>query len=230
MSQHRTVADANDDEHPPPRVVVFDIGEVIIDETRVWQVWAQLTGHSLLTFAAVLGAAVSQGQDHHSVFRHLAPNLSWEEFSDEAERRYGGFEESDLYPDVRGCLLELRKAGFELAVAGNQPAQRAEELARLGLGVTKIITSDQLGSEKPDPSFYAAVKQWLQIDDPAEILYVGDRVDNDVLGALGAGMQSCWVRRGPWGQLQELPDDLDPAIVIEGLGELPTLLSTWRDG
>ena len=230
MSDGGTQQGGVEHEDPAPRIVVFDVGEVLIDETRVWQVWAELTGHSLLTFAAVLGAAVSQGQDHRTVFRHLAPNLEWETFADEAERRYGGFREADLYPDVRSCLAELTTAGFAVAIAGNQPAQRSAELAGLDLGVEMITTSTELGSEKPDATFFDAVLRWLDVEEPGDVLYVGDRVDNDVLGSLGAGMQACWVRRGPWGHLQELPDELDPAIVVEGLGELPTLLSSWRDG
>jgi hypothetical protein len=55
---------------------------------------------SPLTFAAVLGAAIAQGEDHLDVFPHVAPNVDWEDFLDEHERRYGGFREEDLYPDA----------------------------------------------------------------------------------------------------------------------------------
>jgi len=70
----------------------------------------------------------------------------------------------------------------------------------------------------------------LGIADAATVLYVGDRVDNDVLPAMDAGMATCWITRGPWGQLQELPEDVEPDLVLEGLGELPELLAAWRDG
>jgi hypothetical protein len=45
-----------------PDVVVLDIGEVVIDETRVWSVWAELLGVSPATLMAVLGAAVVAGR------------------------------------------------------------------------------------------------------------------------------------------------------------------------
>ena len=54
-------------------------------------------------------------------------------------------------------------------------------------------------------------------------------VDNDVLPASTYGMRTCWLRRGPWGQLQDLPDDVEADLVLEGLGELPLLLQEWRD-
>jgi hypothetical protein len=44
----------------------------------------------------------------------------------------------------------------------------------------------------------------------------------------GAGLRTCWLRRGPWGHLQELPEDVQPDLVLEGLGELALLLDGWR--
>ena len=34
---------------------------------------------------------------------------------------------------------------------------------------------------------------------PSEILYVGDRLDNDISPAIDAGLATAWLRRGPWG-------------------------------
>jgi HAD superfamily hydrolase (TIGR01549 family) len=212
-----------------PRVVAFDIGEVLIDETRVWAVWAELLGVSPLTFAAVLGAAITQGGDHEAVFPHIAPNVDWVEFEDEHERRYGGFRPEDLYPDAATCLEELRSLGFTVIVAGNQPGRRAEQLRALQLPVDVLVTSDELGVEKPDPAFFTALLGLAEVQDPAEVLYVGDRVDNDLVPAAAAGLRTCWLRRGPWGHLQDVPAGVEPDLVLEGLGELPLLLSNWRD-
>ena len=217
-----------DPDGPAPRIVAFDIGEVLIDESRVWAVWAGLLGVSPLTFAAVLGAAIAQGEDHHVAFPHLAPNVVWQDFEDEHERRYGGFQEQDLYPDVRPCLEELRSLGFTVVLAGNQPARRTEQLLELDIPHDHVVTSDELGVEKPEPGFFAAVLDLVDGASADDVLYVGDRVDNDVLPAMAAGMRSCWLRRGPWGHLQELPDGHDVDLVLEGLGELPLLLSQWR--
>lgn len=213
-----------------PRIVVFDVGEVLIDETRVWSVWADLLGVTPLTFAAVLGAAIVQGEDHHLVFPAIAPNVEWRDFEDEHERRYGGFREEDLHGDARGCLAELRELGFTVVVAGNQPARRSEQLRALELPCDDLVTSEELGAEKPDPAFFAAVLARVGTSDPSDVLYVGDRVDNDVVAAAEAGMRTCWLRRGPWGHLQDLPDDLEPDLVLDGLGELPLLLEGWRAG
>jgi len=212
-----------------PDIVVLDIGEVLIDETRVWGVWAQLLGVSAGTLTAVLGAAIAQGGDHHDAFPHVAPNVDWSSLEDEHEAQYAGFREDDLYPDVRGALSALRAAGWRVVLAGNQPLRRTQQLRALELAVDDIVTSDELGHEKPDPAFFTALLE--RLDQPARerVLYVGDRVDNDVLPALEAGLATCWVRRGPWGQLHDLPDEVAPDLVLEGLGELPQLLQAWHE-
>lgn len=221
--------EAVDLEGPAPDIVVFDIGEVLIDETRVWGIWADILGVSRFTFAAVLGAAIAQGEDHEVVFPHVAPNTEWREFEGEHERRYGGFREEDVYSDVRLCLSELQAMDVRVGIVGNQPARRHEQLLALDLPHDVLATSDELMAAKPDAEFFAAVQKLVGAQEPFQVLYVGDRVDNDVLPAMAFGMRTCWLRRGPWGHLQALPDDVEPDLVLDGLGELPLLLQGWRE-
>lgn len=217
----------DDDLGPAPAIVVFDIGEVLIDETRVWATWADLLGVSSLTFAAALGAAVVQGLDHVEVFDHVAPNIQWRDFEAEHERRYGGFGEDDLHADARPCLQELHDRGVHIVIAGNQPARRTEQLRALDLPHDAIAMSADLGVDKPSPEFFAAVVELAGASSPGQVLYVGDRVDNDVVPAAASGLRTCWLRRGPWGVLQDLPDGVEADLVLDGLGELPLLLAEW---
>jgi FMN phosphatase YigB (HAD superfamily) len=60
----------------------------------------------------------------------------------------------------------------------------------------------------------------MGLPDPASVAYVGDRVDNDVLPAIRAGLRAVWLRRGPWGVIQRLPDDVRPALTVDSLDEL----------
>ena len=55
-----------------------------------------------LTLMAALGAAIVGG-DHRGVAEILG-RPDWRDFEPEFERRYGGFQESDLYPDARRAL------------------------------------------------------------------------------------------------------------------------------
>lgn len=50
------------------RWVCFDVGETLIDETRVWATWADVLGIPRFTFMAALGGVIAQGEDHRRVF------------------------------------------------------------------------------------------------------------------------------------------------------------------
>ena len=45
----------------PGRWVCLDVGETLIDETRIWSVWADVAGISRLTLMAALGATIAGG-------------------------------------------------------------------------------------------------------------------------------------------------------------------------
>jgi FMN phosphatase YigB (HAD superfamily) len=123
----------------------------------------------------------------------------------------------DWYPDALSCVARLREAGYRVFAAGNVPASAEDGLRPHFDGVG---SSGRWGAWKPAPEFFARVAELAGA--PAErIAYVGDRVDNDVVPAIAAGMVAVHVRRGPWGHLQQPPD---AAIRIGALDELPGAL------
>jgi len=138
----------------------------------------------------------------------------------QVERAYGGFRADDLYPDALAALAALRAQGYRLAVIGNQPAERTAELKAIGVDAEVIAMSDELGLAKPDPAFFARSLELMGGPGPESVAYVGDRIDNDVVPAIAGGMRAVWLRRGPWGVIQELPEDVRPALVVGSLAEL----------
>ena len=195
------------------RWMCFDIGEVLVDETRVWTTWASVLGVSPFTVMAALGAAVDRGEDHGAAFPRLGfPD--WQEREAQVQEAFGGIRAQDLYPDVLPALGALRDAGYGIAVIGNQPARRTPELATLGVDADVMVMSDELGVQKPAPAFFDAVVGRLGAA-PGDIAYVGDRVDNDVRPAAAAGMRAVWLRRGPWGRLHVDADRLASLVVFD---------------
>jgi HAD superfamily hydrolase (TIGR01549 family) len=212
------------------RALVFDVGETLVDETRIWSRWADRLGVPRLTMLGVLGAMAALDRPHADAFRLVLPGIDVEaEMAAWRREEPGGlrenFDADDLYPDVRESLAALRAAGFQVVVAGNQPPQAAGALAAMGLPVDAIHTSAEWGVEKPEPGFFAKVAAVVGRE-PAEILYVGDRLDNDVLPARRAGMATALLRRGPWGFLHgERPEAALADHVIDGLADLLPLLT-----
>jgi HAD superfamily hydrolase (TIGR01549 family) len=183
-----------------------------------------------LTFFAALGAVLERGGDYRDVFGVFGAD-GWRDRLDEVETRYGGFADEDLYPDALGALAALRSAGYRLAIVANQPARRETELRGIGVEAEVMAMSDDIGLWKPDPRFYARTLELLGSPDPATVAYVGDRVDNDVLPAMAAGMRAVWLRRGPWGSIGTLPTGVEPALVIGSLDELVDRIGdAWPSG
>lgn len=204
------------------RWVALDVGETLIDETRVWSVWADVLGIPHLTLMAALGAEVANGGDHRTAFE-LVGQPRWRERFEEVEGVYGGFQADDLYPDALHTVQRLCAAGYRVAILANQPARRTPELRALGFEPDVMAMSDELQVHKPDLAFFRRSMELMGVSDPSRVAYVGDRVDNDVLPAAAAGMHPVWIRRGPWGIIQELPADLNPTpMVVDTLDELVT--------
>ena len=207
------------------RWVCLDVGETLIDETRVWSTWADELGISPLTFMAALGAAVERGGDYRDVFA-VVRRPDWRQHMERVEARYGGFRPEDLYGDALPALAALRSRGYRLAVVANQPASRSAELRALGVSAEVMAMSDELGVAKPSATFFAHVIELLGSPDPAEVAYVGDRIDNDVRPAAAAGMRAIWLRRGPWGVIP-LDSPPEASLIVSSLAELAERIDAW---
>ncbi|MGW3630161.1 HAD family hydrolase [Streptomyces sp. NPDC005122] len=182
------------------RAVVFDVGECPVDETREYGAWADW----LSTFHAMFGAVIAQGRDYRERFREFRPGFDLHE---EREKRAAAgqaetFGEDDLYEDVRPTLTSLRADGLWLGIAGNQTVRAGRILRSLFSDDVDLVgTSDDWGASKPEPEFFKRVTTGVPFESD-EILYLGDRCDNDIFPAAEAGMHTALVHRGPWATIQ----------------------------
>lgn len=201
------------------RWVILDVGETLIDETRVWSLWADMLHIPRLTFMAAIGATIAFGGEHRDIFDRFSVT-DWRARWPEHEASYGGFQADDLYPDALPAMAALREKGYRVAVIGNQPAGRTEQLRALGIDAEIIAMSEEMGVAKPAPEFFERALELIGSPSAEEVAYVGDRVGNDVLPAASAGMRAIWIRRGPWGVIEQLPEGVVPALVVASLAEL----------
>ncbi len=211
--------------------VVFDVGETLVNEGRLWRLWADWLEVPHHVLFAALGATIERGEHHRSVFEVLRPGLDVE--AARRERRNAGipdvFEAGDFYPDAVPCLQELHRRGLRIGIAANQPA--GMEQAFRDLPVDFVASPERWGVEKPSPLFFQKVIEESRAA-PGSIAYVGDRLDNDILPARAAGMFAVFIRRGPWGYLHALrPEAVRAHLRIDSLAELPDALARWtREG
>lgn len=125
------------------------------------------------------------------------------------------------YPDAAQCFDRLRSEGYTVGIGTNMTADyQFAKLNRLGLldRVDFIVSSEEASAEKPAPRFFACCVE--KAGCAAErCVFIGDDLQNDVLGAREAGLQSVWLRRET--------DTAAPAPdvrSVRALSELPDLL------
>ncbi|MGW0798139.1 HAD family hydrolase [Streptomyces sp. NPDC002692] len=214
------------------RAVVFDVGECLVDETREYGTWVDWLGVPRHTFHAMFGAVIAQGRDYRDVFQGFQPGFDLHE--QRVARTTAGqpenFGEDDLYSDVRPTLARLREDGLWLGIAGNQTTRTGKILRELFTDDVDLIgTSDDWSASKPDAAFFDRVAEVVPFE-AEEILYVGDRVDNDLRPAVASGMFTALVRREPWGRIHwNTPETEElPVFRVESLLELSGLISQFN--
>jgi FMN phosphatase YigB (HAD superfamily) len=126
------------------------------------------------------------------------------------------FTDQDLHGDALPCLAALRERGLRLGAAGNMRAWHEDFLRA---HVDFVGSSRRWGVEKPAAGFFAHVVEEAGVA-ADEIAYVGDRVDNDVVPALAAGMTAIRIRRGA----HEAVESPGGTTTIASLAELGDVL------
>ena len=187
--------------------VFFDVGETLVDETGTWERAADAAGVPRFTLMGVLGGLAARGEPHRNVWEILGvewPASTWDPV--------------DFYADALPCLARLRSRGLLVGAVGNTPAD-TEDLLREHVDI--VGSSGRWGVEKPAREFFERMVAEAECE-PREVAYVGDRVDDDVVPALQAGLIAIHIRRGPWGYLQDGADRAHAQIA--SLDELPEAL------
>ena len=142
-----------------------------------------------------------------------------------------------LIPETREMLAAIT-GRYQLAVLSNftHPPAVDDILTRLGIsGFFKaILVSGRLGRRKPHPGVFAALTMEMELT-AEEIMFVGDELEADIVGAHNAGMHTVWMtyrqrleRPSPLGQFlgwSESADNARPDYVVGTWSELLTLLT-----
>jgi HAD superfamily hydrolase (TIGR01549 family) len=206
------------------KAVFFDVGETLVNEERQWGLWADLLGVTRFTFFAAMGVVIAQNLHHSKVFEIVQPGFDRQAANLERQKM-GILDEmqlSDFYSDAIPCLQALQTRGYKVGLSGNQPTRAEELLTSYGLPVDYIASSSSWGIEKPDARFFHKILEITALEG-REVVYVGDRLDNDILPALEVGLKAIFVRRGPWGFIHATRPEVSRASLqldsLEGLVE-----------
>lgn len=132
--------------------------------------------------------------------------------------------------DLHQTLESLRRMGFKLGIVSNTFVHGSSLDRHLdSLGLNDLfglrIYSYQFSFRKPDRRIFLEASSQLSID-PSAIVFVGDRIDKDVQGALNAGMIPV-LKKAYTNEGKHPPSGV---AVINRIGQLPELLKNCTRG
>ena len=130
------------------------------------------------------------------------------------------------YEDVIPCLQMLKKLGIKTAIISDGlPIKQYEKILRLGIDdlIDLTVISDELGIRKPNPKLFDHCLKRFGITG-SETIYVGDRIDKDIIPAKLNNIYSVYIHRG--GKYDtyktgfKIPEGTKPDYEISNLNEL----------
>jgi putative hydrolase of the HAD superfamily len=127
-------------------------------------------------------------------------------------------------PEVLDALDRLRADGKRLGLVSNitlLPRLVREDLDRMSMGsrLDATVFSSEVGVRKPDPRIFREALERLG-SEPAQTVFVGDRLYDDISGAQAVGMRAVLTK-----QFRHEDDpEYKPDAVIEHITELPQTL------
>jgi putative hydrolase of the HAD superfamily len=213
--------------------VLFDLDNTLYDRDKVFAAWANWFVRDRLglvnQFEIEKEVDFIVRQDGHGIapledrLRGLKARYSvltepLAEFMDAYRRQL--LDSLPPLDDETNILLDaLEAGGVPCGIVTNGAPSQLDKIRKLGLDTraSVVLVSEILGVRKPDPEIFLAAAKQIGIA-PCEILFVGDHPAADIGGALGAGMQAAWLRRG-----REWPQELSdraPNYIINSLAEL----------
>jgi len=131
-----------------------------------------------------------------------------------------------LYDDVKPCLIKLREKGLKSAIISDGlPIKQYEKILRLGIDDLIDLTtiSDEIGIRKPNPKLFEFCLKKFNFEGN-ETIYIGDRLEKDIIPALLNNIHSVYIHRGGKYDIyktgDKFPEGIKPDYEISNLNEI----------
>nr|VFK11009.1 MAG: putative hydrolase of the HAD superfamily [Candidatus Kentron sp. LPFa] len=129
----------------------------------------------------------------HALHARL-PELTcdWDAWADAVYEALGEARRFRLFPDVMETLQEIRAMGIRVGVISNWDPRLESILTGLGFGDIPdvVVVSSLAGWRKPDSRIFEIALDRAGVR-PRDAVYVGDLIQDDVVGATSVGSDPC---------------------------------------
>ena len=131
-----------------------------------------------------------------------------------------------LYDDVEECLKKLKDLSIKtMIITDGLPIKQYDKILRLGLDkiIDLVIISDEIGIRKPNPDLFEYSLKEAGING-SDAIYIGDRIDKDIVPAKLNNMHTIYIHRGGKYDLiengEDVPEINTPDFEISNLSEI----------
>ncbi len=224
----------------PAAGVLFDLDNTLIDRDLAFASWARHFVAAELRIddpvvaeheaAWLMGLEVDGAATTPAFFelvRDRHPRFSGDP-GDRAARFPGELREHIAPLDARTLqmLADLDGAGIPWGIVTNGSPTQLKKIELVGLErAASIIVSGIIGIRKPDRAIFEAAAHGIGLD-PTRVLFVGDNVEADIIGAANAGMRTAWMHRGRTWVRHE--SGIEPDFVLDHVAEVAEILSSAK--
>lgn len=202
--------------------IAFDLDNTLYDRDAAVNAWIQTVFQDRPDLCREAMQVDNSGFiPRRNFYTWMAERVDWAETFEDIERHYQKNVRLFLRPDeaINEAVRLLAKR-FPLGILTNGGSHFQRVKYEL-LGITdcfapsRVFVSSEVGYEKPHRRCFEPLVEAMGV--PAErILFVGDNPENDILGAHGIGMKTCWVQLCPEHVCESPPD-----LTIRSVAELP---------
>lgn len=134
-------------------------------------------------------------------------------------------EHMELRSGVLELFAYLKQKDIKIAICTDLTVQiQHRKLRKLGIWqyIDVLVTSEEAGVEKPDVKIFDLVMKKLNMK-AHELIYVGDSLDKDIVGAVNAGIAAIWFNPKRQARKKDLPyveiesfQEIEEVIMDEG--------------
>jgi putative hydrolase of the HAD superfamily len=235
----------------PIKLVGFDLDDCLFDSTRLSE-RARIKGidailkiglrierqKALKIIQEIVKEYGSNSSEHYNFFirrlNELEKEIEFISYNDQikyiaaAVMAYHDEKSSTikLYDDVEDCLFRLRDRSIKTAIITDGiPIKQYEKILRLGLEelVDLVVISDEIGIKKPNPKLFDYCLKKFGVKGQ-ETIYIGDRIEKDIIPALLNNIHSVYIHRGGKYDSQKtgmrIPEETKPEFEISDLNEI----------
>ncbi|MBO3832979.1 MAG: HAD family hydrolase [Candidatus Brockarchaeota archaeon] len=122
----------------------------------------------------------------------------YERLAGEIVARWFEHADCEAYPDAEETLVKLRRMGLKTGLVSTGYEKDVYAILEKS-GLQKelfdvIVGADTIGMVKPHPEAFNHALEKLRVK-PEEALFIGDKTDDDYMGAEGAGITPILIRR-----------------------------------